>query len=128
MNAAVPTLRITEYEAAKRFYADGLGFAIDWEWRHEPGLPVFLQLSRNGLRLYLSQHEGDGSVGGLVHLYVSDVDAWQAEMLRQGVLADAAPVNQPWGNREMRVRDPDGNQLCVCSVIPQRQQDAGEWP
>ena len=118
MSAAVPTLRISEYEGAKRFYVAGLGFGIDWEWRDEPGSPVFLQISREGLRLYLSQHEGDGSPGTLVHLYVPDVDAWQLTMLRRGVVAEAPPVDQPWGNREMRVRDPDGNQLCVCMVLP----------
>jgi catechol 2,3-dioxygenase-like lactoylglutathione lyase family enzyme len=123
VNAAVPTLRITEYEPAKRFYVGALGFEIDWEWRAEPGEPVFLQLSRAGLRLYLSEREGDGAVGGLVHLYVGDVDGWQAEMLRQGVVAEGPPVDQPWGNRELRVRDPDGNQLCICAVAdPKTQQ------
>jgi catechol 2,3-dioxygenase-like lactoylglutathione lyase family enzyme len=116
-SVAVPTLRITDDESAKRFYVEGLGFRIDWEWRHEPDSPVFLQISRGGLRLYLSGHEGDGRVGGLVHLYVADVDAWQAEMLARGIVAEGPPVDQPWGNREMRLRDPDGNQLCVCAVI-----------
>jgi catechol 2,3-dioxygenase-like lactoylglutathione lyase family enzyme len=114
---AIPTLRVGDAESAKRFYVDGLGFRVDWEWRHEPEQPVFLQISREGMRLYLSEREGDGRVGGLVHLYVPDVDAWQAEMLARGIVAEGPPVDQPWGNREMRVRDPDGNQLCVCSPI-----------
>jgi len=117
LSTVVPTLRITDYAAAKRFFVDGLGFAIDWEWRHEPGFPVFLQISRDGMRLYLSEHEGDAAPGALVHLYVADVNAWQAEMLRHGIVAESPPIDQPWGNREMRVRDPDGNQLCVCTVI-----------
>jgi len=117
MAFAIPTLRIADYSAARQFYVDGLGFRIDWEWRHEPDHPVFLQISRGGLRLYLSEHEGDGRIGSLVHLYVSDVDAWQAEMLARGVVAEGPPTDQPWGNREMRVRDPDGNQLCVCAVL-----------
>jgi catechol 2,3-dioxygenase-like lactoylglutathione lyase family enzyme len=127
MNAAVPTLRIGDYPSARRFYVDGLGFAVDWEWRDadsgdgEParagqGDPVFLQISRGPLRLYLSRRAGDGVPGGLVHLYVADVDGWQAQMLRQGIVAEGPPVDQPWGNRELRVRDPDGNQLCICAV------------
>ena len=117
MNTAVPTLRITSYDAAARFYVEGLGFRIDWEWRHEPEFPVTMQVSRGPLRIYLTQHEGDCALPGLVYLYVPDVDAWQAEMLTRGVVAEGAPQDQPWGNREMMVRDPDGNGLCVCAVL-----------
>lgn len=117
MSAAVATLRIGDYAAARRFYVDGLGFSVDWEWSGEDEEPVFLQISRGPLRLYLSRRAGDGSTGGLVYLYVGDVDGWQAEMLRHGILAEAPPVDQPWGNRELRVRDPDGNQLCICRPL-----------
>ncbi len=117
MNTAVPTLRIRSYEAAVHFYVESLGFRIDWEWRHEPELPVFMQLSRGLLRMYLTEHEGDCALPGLVYLYVEDVDAWQAEMLARGVVAEEAPRNQPWGNREMMLRDPDGNGLCICAVL-----------
>jgi len=117
MQAVVPTLRIRDYERSRRFYVDGLGFQIDWEWRDEPGLPVTAQVSRAGMRFYLSEREGDGPVGGRVHLYVTDVDAWQAELLSRGILAERAPVNQPWGNREMLVIDPDGNELFICKAL-----------
>ncbi len=117
MNTIVPTLRIRDYEAAKKFYVDGLGFQIDFEWRHEPGFPVFLQLSRGDMRLYLTEHEGDCDGPGLVYVYVPNVDAWQAEFLARGVLADGPPQNQPWGNRELSLSDPDGNRLRICSVL-----------
>jgi catechol 2,3-dioxygenase-like lactoylglutathione lyase family enzyme len=117
MQAVVPTLRISDYEKSRRFYVDGLGFRIDWEWRHEPGLPVFAQVSRAGMRLYLSQHEGDCPAGAQVHLYVTDVDGWQAELLTRGIVAEHAPVDRPWGNREMLLLDPDGNKLQVCTAL-----------
>ena len=68
------------------------------------------------MRLYLSQHEGDCPAGALVHLYVTDVDGWQAELLTRGIVAEHAPVNRPWGNREMLLLDPDGNKLCICTA------------
>ena len=49
-------------------------------------------------------------------LYVTDVDGWQAELLTRGIVAEHAPVDQPWGNREMLLLDPDGNKLCVCTA------------
>ena len=76
----IPCLRITDYEQARAFYVAGLGFTIDWEHRFEPHMPVFLQLTRGDLTFYLSQHAGDVQPGGLVYLYVPDVDAWYAEM------------------------------------------------
>jgi catechol 2,3-dioxygenase-like lactoylglutathione lyase family enzyme len=129
MHAAVPTLRIGDYRAARSFYVDALGFGIDWEWREKrdgpDGEPVFLQISRGPLRLYLSRREGDGVPGGgLVHLYVADVDGWQAQMLTRGIVAEGPPVDQPWGNRELRVRDPDGNQLCLCAVSAGSEREA----
>ena len=117
MNAIVPTLRIRDWEAAKKFYVEGLGFQIDFEYRHEPGFPVFSQISRDGMRMYLTEHEGDCDGPGLVYLYVPNVDAWQAELLSRGVLADAAPQDQPWGNRELQLSDPDGNRLRLCTVL-----------
>ena len=51
-----PTLRILDASEAQAFYVERLGFRIDWQWRHEPHLPVFMQVSRDGLALYLSEH------------------------------------------------------------------------
>lgn len=117
MNAIVPTLRITDYEAAKKFYLEGLGFQVDFEHRFESGFPVFVQISRDGMRLYLTEHEGDCGGPGLVYFYVPNVDAWQAEFLTRGVVADDPPKDQPWGNRELQLTDPDGNRLRICTVI-----------
>lgn len=85
MQNVYPTLRITDDEAATAFYVDALGFRIDWEHRFEPGFPVFMHISRDGLALYLSQHRGAGLSGGLVSLYVPDVDTWYREFSAKGV-------------------------------------------
>jgi catechol 2,3-dioxygenase-like lactoylglutathione lyase family enzyme len=121
MQAVVPTLHIADYERSRRFYVDGMGFQIDWEWRDDPGRPRILQISRAGMRLYLSERAGDCPPGAQVHLYVTDVDAWQAELLTRGILAEHAPADRPWGNREMLVRDPDGNKLCICTALSTRE-------
>jgi catechol 2,3-dioxygenase-like lactoylglutathione lyase family enzyme len=122
MQNVLPTLRITDYARSRRFYVDGLGFQIDWEHRAEPHLPVFLQVTREGLSLYLSERPGDGPVGALVHLYVPDVDRWFAELENREVPIERPPRDEPWGNRELSLRDPDGNQLRVCTrrFRPQR--------
>jgi catechol 2,3-dioxygenase-like lactoylglutathione lyase family enzyme len=113
----VPVLRIRALERSRRFYVDALGFEIDWEWRPEPHDPAFLQLSKAGLSLYLSERAGDGPTGSAVYLYVSDVDAWHREAQDAGLAVETPPSDRPWGNREMSLLDPDGNRLVVASVL-----------
>jgi catechol 2,3-dioxygenase-like lactoylglutathione lyase family enzyme len=115
MQNVMPTLRITDYEKSKAFYVDGLGFRVDWEHRFEQHLPVFLKITRDTLSLYLSEHEGDCRVGGLVHLYVPDVDQWYSDIQEKRFQTLSIPTDQPWGNRDFRIADPDGNQLCICT-------------
>lgn len=44
MAIARPIFRIFEYEKAKAFYVDWLGFTIDWENKPE-NFPIYLQIS-----------------------------------------------------------------------------------
>ena len=118
----MPTLRMTDYERSKDFYVAHLGFQIDWEHRFEPGFPVFMQVSRDGLAFFLTEHTGDCPVGGLIHLYVPDVDVWFGECRQKGV-----PVQEPTneclpGLRSMTIMDPDGNKLHICTRLPDWQR------
>ena len=109
----MPTLRITDYRRSKAFYVDGLGFQIEWEHRFKPNFPVFMQVSRDGLAFFLTEHTGDCPVGGLIHLYVPDVDAWFAELNGKGVPVKEAPNESLQGLRSMTIVDPDGNKVMV---------------
>lgn len=46
-----PIFRIFSLEKAREFYLDFLGFTVDWEHRFEPGAPVYMQISRDGLTI-----------------------------------------------------------------------------
>ena len=118
MQRVMPTLRITDYARGKAFYVDSLGFQIEWEHRFEPGFPVFMQVSRDGMSFFLTEHTGDCPVGGLLHLYVPDVDAWYAEWIGKGVKIAEAPNESLPGLRDMTVIDPDGNKLRICTRLP----------
>jgi catechol 2,3-dioxygenase-like lactoylglutathione lyase family enzyme len=113
----IPTLRIVDEARSRAFYVDKLGFEVDWEHRFEAGLPVLLQLSREGMTFYLSQHAMDCAVGGLIHFFVDRVDDWHAELARRGVLVEQPPTDRPWGLREMHLLDPDGNRLRICTRL-----------
>jgi catechol 2,3-dioxygenase-like lactoylglutathione lyase family enzyme len=118
MQPVVPTLRITNYSRAKRFYAEGLGFTVEWEHRFKPGLPVFMSIVRDGMTVFLTEHSGDCPPGGLVHFYVPDVDTWHAELQARNVPVQEPPNDDLPGIRMMTVVDPDGNKLRFCTRRP----------
>ena len=105
---AVPIFRETDAEASLAWSAR-LGFVEQFRHRFEPGMPLYLGLERDGAVLHLSEHTGDANPGGLVYLYVPDVDE----------LAAACGVthieDNPWA-RDFEVTDPDGNRLRVGTV------------
>jgi len=60
---AIPVFRIFSVEKAKEFYLDYLGFSLDWEHQYEDNFPLYLQVSRSGLIIHLSEHHGDSTPG-----------------------------------------------------------------
>lgn len=114
MQRVVPVLPVADLARAREFYVTALGFEVDWVWQPEPDEPAFAQISRAGLSLYLAEREATGSA--TVYLYVGNVDAWHGELTHAGVAIEQAPRSQPWGNREMSLRDRDGNLLTLATV------------
>jgi predicted enzyme related to lactoylglutathione lyase len=106
-----PQLRMTNWRRTRAFYEQGLGFCVDWEHQFEPGFPVFAQLTRDGLSLFLTEHSGDCQAGGAAYIVIGDVDAFHREISARGVDVSGPPEEAPWGVREMCVIDPDGNRL-----------------
>lgn len=73
--------------------------------------PCYLGLILDGVPLHVSSFPGDGKSGAVANLIVDDVDALYGELLAKGLSIAMPPTDQTWGNREMYVRDPDGNTL-----------------
>jgi len=107
----IPQLRMTDPRRSLAFYVDALGFRVNWEHRHAPGLPLFVSLSREGQTLFLTEHAGDCETGGAVYFAVPDVRVCEAAFRARGITPVHGPVDQPWGACEMIVVDPDGNRL-----------------
>lgn len=107
----VPVLRIFDVAVARAFYLDFLGFTWDWEHTFEPDLPVYAQVSRDGVVLHLSEHHGDATPGSAVMIVVADLRSYQEALLAQRYRNARPGVEQdPWG-MTMTVTDPFGNRL-----------------
>jgi len=112
LGPAIPVLRIFDVAKAQEFYCGFLGFAWDWQHQFEPDLPVFAQVSRAGLLLFLSEHHGDGTPGSLVMLRTRGLDALHAELSAKRYRSARPGIQeQPWGMRDLAVTDPFGNRL-----------------
>ena len=116
MNLAVlqtiPILRIFDEAKAREFYVDFMGFHVDWEHRFEPDLPLYMQVSRAGLVLHLSEHVGDACPGSTVFVQITGIDELHAEFIakKYKYLRPGIEV-APWNARCMEVIDPFGNRI-----------------
>jgi catechol 2,3-dioxygenase-like lactoylglutathione lyase family enzyme len=109
---AIPVLRIFDVEKAREFYVGFLGFRVDREHRFEPGFPLYLQVSRDGLVLHLSEHHGDGSPGVVVVVQTAGLEAYHREITAKGYGYSRPGLEvAPWNARVMEVTDPFGNRL-----------------
>ena len=113
-----PILRSFDEAKAREFYIGFLGFKVDWEHRFEPGLPLYLQVSRGGCVLHLSEHHGDCSPGSALRIECDDIDGFHQELSvknygnsRPGIEVTA------WDSRDVTVKDPFGNRLVFTSAI-----------
>lgn len=118
-----PILRIFDEAKAKEFYVDFLGFKVDWEHRFEPGLPLYLQVSRDGCVLHLSEHHGDCCPGAALRIETTELDAFHAELIAKRYKYYRPGIEEmPWGTRDMSVKDPF-NRLTFTSAIESKEPE-----
>ena len=120
----IPVLRIFDVDKAREFYTDFLGFGDDWEHTFDDHAPVYLQASRGGAVLHLSEHHGDASPGATARVIVDDVHGLHAELHQRDYRYAKPGLEQlPWG-REVTVLDPFANRI----VFHQPAEDDAEHP
>ena len=112
--------RPVDYERSVAFYRDVVGLHIYREWGTGT---VFLL---GGGLLELSRSAGpvpDDKIS--LWLQVRDVDAEFGRLAAAGATTVEAPVNEPWGLREARLRDPDGLMLVLIEIPPDHPMRRG---
>lgn len=108
----IPIIRIFDEGKAKEFYLEFLGMGLDWEHRFEPGYPMYMQISKGGLVLHLSEHSGDCTPGSKTFVNVSDLDALFQELTSRPYKYSKPSIEHaPWGSRCFTVIDPFSNKV-----------------
>lgn len=115
----VPILRMFDWEPARAFYLDFLGWTMLGEPRFEDHVPRYVRLSGpDGARVDLSEHHGDGTPGSAVLIMVPDAAAVHDELLRREYgYAEPGLEQSPLG-RTVTVHDPSGNRISFLEGKP----------
>ena len=108
---AMPILRIFDVGKAQEFYLDYLGFRPVWEHRFSEDAPLYMEVSRDGLRLHLSEHVGDASPGANMVVYTTGLQTFHAELTKKSyTYLNPGLTAEDWG-QEMKVTDPFSNRI-----------------
>lgn len=120
MAIARPIFRIFEYEKAKAFYVDWLGFTIDWENKPE-NFPIYLQISLDGIVIHLTEHHGDCSPGAKIHIEnFNNLAAYHEKLLDKNYKFNRPSLDKAsWSTNaiSMEAIDPFGNRLTFTEEI-----------
>jgi uncharacterized glyoxalase superfamily protein PhnB len=115
----IPILRIFDVEKAREFYVGFLGFGVDWEHRFEESAPLYMQVSRGGLVLHLSEHHGDCCPGAAVFVRMTGLDDLHREITAKGYRFMRPGIQRtPWNARMMEVIDPFNNRIRFNEYLP----------
>jgi catechol 2,3-dioxygenase-like lactoylglutathione lyase family enzyme len=112
-------LPVSDVDRAKAFYTDNLGFVLDHDVEHIPGMRV-VQLTPPGSSASIVIGTGmtsmvPGSLEGL-QLVVPDMAAVRGELLRRG--APVSEVQDLGGFAFAYFSDPDGNRWVIQEIPP----------
>ena len=105
MRLSYLTLFVSDLDACRRFYGEGLGLSM----LHDS--PNFVRFTTGGatLGLHATRDPARLSRGVNLHFDVPDVAAAASEVRRRGLAVDGDPQDEPWGARVVRAQDPAGN-------------------
>jgi catechol 2,3-dioxygenase-like lactoylglutathione lyase family enzyme len=131
MTASDPTHPILElrvalttgdYERLVKFYTDGLGLEPAQIWNNGQGQALILDMGRATLEIFdetqaqtVDQIEASQRISGQIRfaLQVPDLEAAMQRLLAHGAVLVHPPVITPWGDRNVRLQDPDGMQITL---------------
>jgi len=112
LHEIVPIFRIFDVNKAREFYLEFLEFKLDWEHRFEDSLPLYMQLSKDDIKIHLSEHYGDCSPGAAIRIKVDGIEEFHKKLLaKQFNYSRPGLESMPWGSKECCVIDPFGSKI-----------------
>jgi methylmalonyl-CoA/ethylmalonyl-CoA epimerase len=119
-------MTVEDFDQGAAFYRDVLGLTHLEDWSSEAGRVILLEVGRATLELLdeaqaatVDEIEAGQRVSGTVRIAfeADDSEDTASRLVAAGADRVAAPVTTPWGDRNARVRAPDGMQLTVFTRV-----------
>jgi uncharacterized glyoxalase superfamily protein PhnB len=116
MSDIIPVLACSDIVAEHDFLVNVCGFASGGVDRTPGGMVVHGEVRLGERRIWLHREtpglaapRGSGAAGGGLVVQVDDVDAHCARARAAGATITTEPADQPYGQREYELKDPDGH-------------------
>lgn len=97
-----PVLHVAEVEATASYYRDVLGFTWDF------GDDTYAVVWRDNSAIHFLKDDDTPFSGIHLFQWVRDVDAYHQEIMGRGAEVVGGPTDQPYGIRELAVKDING--------------------
>ena len=115
-------LTTSDYARMVDFYCDGLGIKPAQIWHNGQGQAMVFEMGKATLEIFdeeqaetIDQIEVGKRCSGQIRfaLQVDDLDRTQMRLVTQSKKLAHEPVETPWGDRNLRIQDPDGLQITL---------------
>jgi len=119
-------LTTDDFDRMVSFYCDGLGMEPSQVWPEDQGRALVLDLGRATMEVFdekqadtIDQIEVGRRVSGQIRfaLQVPDLEVAMHGLLAHGAKLVHPPVVTPWGDKNVRLEDPDGMQITLYQVL-----------
>jgi catechol 2,3-dioxygenase-like lactoylglutathione lyase family enzyme len=108
----IPILRIFDYKKTIEFYVEWLGFIIDWGHHFEENKPLYMQASKDGIILHLSEHHGDATPDAKIFIWYKELKNYHKELIGKKYKYNRPGIKETFYRSWcMKVNDPFGNKL-----------------
>jgi uncharacterized glyoxalase superfamily protein PhnB len=120
ITSAIPVIAVSDSARSEDYYCTVLGFQKMFAYPPDASRPDprYIGVARDGVWLHLQSFKPERAGMTDAFLWVADVDQLHAEVSARGAVVQLPPTDQTWGDREVGIRDPDGNVLVFAMKLP----------
>jgi catechol 2,3-dioxygenase-like lactoylglutathione lyase family enzyme len=112
-----PILYVKDFQEAMDYYTEKLLFSKLWDWGTPPS---FGAVGLGNIEIFFCL-KGQGHPGTWLSIFVDDIDDYCERIRRLGAEVIYGPEDEPWGVREIHVRDPNQHVIRFGHGIPMRE-------
>ncbi len=112
-----PILYVRDFGEAMKYYTEKLLFEKLWDWGDPP---TFGAVRLGQVEIFFCQG-GQGHPGTWLSIFVDDVEEYFQRITKLGAEVIFGPEDEPWGVREIHVRDPNQHVIRFGHGIPSRE-------